>query len=85
MKATQIKANFLYFLFFLLCLFLTTLLSANQIQDILYNITMSIRMQVSLHNIPNSCATVAVYQQPLARDNICLCPVLPTYEVQLKN
>ena len=54
-------------------------------QDILYNVTMSIRMQVSLHNIPNSCATVAVYQQPLARDNICLCPVLPTYEVQLKN
>ena len=46
---------------------------------------MNIRMQVSLHNIPNSCTTVCGYQQPLARDNICLRPVLPTYEVQLIN
>ena len=33
--------------------------------------------------VPNSCATVCVYQHPRARESICLRPVLPTYEVHL--
>ena len=37
-----------------------------------------------MFSVPISCATVCVYQHPLASDIICRLPVRPTYEVHLR-
>ena len=39
---------------------------------------------VDMFSVPISCATVWVYQHPLASDIICRLPVRPTYEVHLR-
>lgn len=39
---------------------------------------------VDMFSVPISCATVCVYQHPLASDIICRLPVRPTYEVHLR-